>query len=724
MRGFRRHALSAAIPLLLLSWCDTAAAQSTEARDEDKQDAKTLDSIVVTAERRSEPLQTTPIAATVLNGDDLQKWGVSVVDQLQFASPSATVNNFGQGIDFNIRGVGKAEHNTQTTTGVITYRDGVATFPGYITGEPYFDVASVEILRGPQGTFGGQNATGGAVFVTTNDPVVGGEHDGYVSAQAGNYNDIGVQGAINLPIGDTLAARVAVNGEHRDSFWNISGPYTGSDARLRSYSARLGLLWQPSDNFSVLWKTDYGDLDFGAYPADPYNATNDLFDVSSNAEMKARDRYLRSVLKVDYAFANGVKFRSVSGHQSGNTVYSTDLDGTSAANWIFFDDVDEVIYSQEFNLVSPDEGRFTWVLGAYWQKDTYTFPPGKFLTATPAGSIYSEYWLQGTNPKKTVAAFGQVGFKITPKLELEIGGRYSENETSNDLFVLQYGTPITQQQSAKYDNFSGKLALNYEVSDRHFLYAFYATGFRPGGLNVPVGLGLPPPFDEEVVKSLEAGWKATWANGRVHTQLTAFSNRYEGFQVVIGYPAYPTFGIELNVEDPTTIKGFEAQVQAYLGDWQFEAGLGSIKTSLGTFFAVDPRYDPAIPYPCDPQTGPANALGNCIALGGRDQTYAPELTYNIGLQRAFKLGKGTLTPRINYSHVSSQWATLFQNAALGDRLEARNILNANITWQTTSYSVALYGTNLTDQHYVAAMNSLLRFAGAPRQYGLRFTKWF
>lgn len=403
MRGFRRHALSAAIPLLLLSWCGAAAAQSTEAKDEDKQDAKTLDSIVVTAERRSEPLQTTPIAATVLNGEDLQKWGVSVVDQLQFASPSATVNNFGQGIDFNIRGVGKAEHNTQTTTGVITYRDGVATFPGYITGEPYYDVASVEILRGPQGTFGGQNATGGAVFVTTNDPVVGGEHDGYVSAQAGNYNDIGVQGAINLPIGDTLAARVAVNGEHRDSFWNISGPYTGSDARLRSYSARLGLLWQPSDNFSVLWKTDYGDLDFGAYPADPYNATNDLFDVSSNAEMKARDRYLRSVLKVDYAFANGVKFRSVSGYQSGNTVYSTDLDGTSAANWIFFDDVDEVIYSQEFNLVSPDEGRFTWVLGAYWQKDTYTFPPGKFLTATPAGSIYSEYWLQGTNPKKTVA---------------------------------------------------------------------------------------------------------------------------------------------------------------------------------------------------------------------------------------------------------------------------------------------------------------------------------
>ena len=123
-----------------------------------------------------------------------------------------TVNNFGQGIDFNIRGIGKAEHNTQTTTGVITYRDGVATFPGYFTAEPYYDIARVEILRGPQGTFVGQNATGGAVFVTSNDPVIDGGHHGYIHAAVGNYNYFGAQGAINLPAGDTFAARVAFNG--------------------------------------------------------------------------------------------------------------------------------------------------------------------------------------------------------------------------------------------------------------------------------------------------------------------------------------------------------------------------------------------------------------------------------------------------------------------------------------------------------------------------------
>ncbi len=91
----------------------------------------------------------------MLTGDDLTNKGIVVVDQLMFVTPSATVNNFGQGIDFNIRGIGKGEHNSQTTTGVVTYRDGVATFPGYFTEEPYYDLASVEVLRGPQGTFGG-----------------------------------------------------------------------------------------------------------------------------------------------------------------------------------------------------------------------------------------------------------------------------------------------------------------------------------------------------------------------------------------------------------------------------------------------------------------------------------------------------------------------------------------------------------------------------------------
>jgi iron complex outermembrane receptor protein len=675
-----------------------------------------LEEILVTAERRSTDLQKTPIAATVMTGEHVAASGVTMVDQLQFISPAAVVNNFGQGIDFNIRGIGKAEHNTQTTTGVITYRDGVATFPGYFTAEPYYDIARVEILRGPQGTFVGQNATGGAVFVTSNDPVINGGYRGYIQGQAGSQESFGAQGAINLPVGETFAARFAFNTENRDSFYDITGPYTGDDG-VNTVSARIGFLWEPSENLSVLWKNDYSYLDLSGYPADPVNSANDHFDLTANAEMLARDRFGRSVLRIDYELGNGTVLRSVSGYQKGQTEYRADLDGTSLGTNIFGDAVDEEILSQELTLISPDSGKLRWVLGAYYQDDEYTFPPGEFYIRSAAGL----YLLDGTNPKETSALFGQVAFNLTQALELQIGARYSDSTTTNHINVNQFGLPLTQEQKANYSNLSGKVALNWSVDEHHFLYAFVATGFRPGGLNVPVGLGIPDPFDEEEVTNYEIGWKAGWLGGNLRTQFDVFYNDYENFQVIVGYPDIPVFGFELNNPDSTQIYGFEAQLEAAIGAFSMDAGLGWLRSDLGRFFAVDARI-PSFGA-CDPETGPASPA--CINLEGNEQTYAPEFTFNIGMQYQFGMGgDSTLTPRVNYGHVSGQWATLFQNRARGDRVEQRNIVNAQIAWKRGDFVATLYGTNLTDQHYVGAINSGLRFSGAPRQFGIRLSKSF
>jgi iron complex outermembrane receptor protein len=675
-----------------------------------------LEEIIVTAERRRTNLQTTPIAATVMTGETLANSGVTSVDQLQFISPGATVNNFGQGIDFNIRGIGKAEHNTQTTTGVITYRDGVATFPGYFTAEPYYDIARVEILRGPQGTFVGQNATGGAVFVTSQDPIISGGTRGYLQGQVGNYNAYGLQGAVNLPVSDTFAARVAFNGDSRDSFYDITGPYTGDDG-IKTGSFRLGLLWQPSERLSVLFKSDLNYLDLSGYPSDPVNATNGLFDITANGDMHALDRFGRAVLKVDYQFANGTTLRSVSGYQDGRTEYRADLDGTSVGNSLFGDKVDEVIYSQELNLISSENGPFEWILGAYYQNDEYDFLPNEFYIISPVGT----YTLEGTNPKEAWAVFGQASFDVSDSFEISLGARYTDASTTNHISVNQFGLPITQDQKAQYSNLSGKLAFNWTLDPSNFLYAFVATGFRPGGLNVPVGLGDPAPFDEEKVTNYEIGWKAGWAGGAVRTQLDAYYNDYENFQVIVGYPQIPIFGFELNVPNTTKIYGVEAQIEAAIGQFSLDAGVGWMKSELGKFFAVDPRI-PSFGA-CDPLTGPETA--SCIALEGKDQTYAPDFTFNLGAQYEFELGSGdTLTPRINYGHVSEQWATLFENEARGDRIEARNIVNAQIAWRRGSFVTTLFGTNLTDQHYVGAINSGLRFAGPPRQFGLRLLKAF
>ena len=746
-----------------LAWCGevqaqaapTAATQPSSSSAQEQSNSE----IVITARRRAENLMKTAISGTVLTGTDLANKGVVTVDALQFAAPSITVNNFGQGNDFNIRGIGKGEHNTQTTTGVITYRDGAPTFPGYVTEEPYYDVANIQVLRGPQGTIVGQNATGGAIFVNTNDPVINGGYHGYFTANYGNYNDLGAQGAINFPVSSTFAARVAFYGERRDSFYHITGaggadyPYNKGD--LRMYAGRLSLVWKPVEGLTITSKTDADYLNMGAYPADPYydrfkyvtttagdtilNPTHtDLFDITANAPQAGRDKFIREILKIEYAFQNGIRFRSVSAYAKANTTYRADLDGSAdvpnpmtgaVEDWAFYDNVDERQISQEFNIISPDTQRFTWLLGAFGVWNKYWFlKPYQFVIDTnyplpdtnPFKPFYV-YSLQGTNPTSSLAAFGQVGYNITPALKAELGARYTVSRTRNNVDVLQYGTPILDQQSAKFHDFSYKASLGWTVNPNHFLYAFVATGFRPGGLNVPVGPAALEPFDSEKVQSFEAGWKGTFAGGHVRATVDGFYNNYKNFQVIIGYPLLPVFGIEVNVPGKTKIYGAEAELNLRFGGLSVDGGISVLHSSLAQFYAVDPRGTSVAA--CDPVSGPASA--SCINLKGQEQTYAPNFTLNASASYEFPLGNGdTVTPRVNYGHVGPQWATLFENPALGDRLGDRNIVNAQLAWAHRGWTVTAYATNLTNQHYVAALNSGLDFAGAPRQYGIRVGKVF
>ncbi|HEY1629814.1 MAG TPA: TonB-dependent receptor [Rhizomicrobium sp.] len=710
--------------------------------------------VIVTAQRRKEDLQKTSISATVIRGSDLQAKNITTVDQLQFAAPSVAVDNFGQGNDFNIRGIGKGEHNSQTSTGVITYRDGVETYPGYIQEEPYFDIASIEILRGPQGTFVGSNATGGAVFVNTNDPVIGGGYDGYVMGNVGNYNEYGAQAAVNIPLGDTLAVRVAFFGDQRDSFYHITdtdpvdacphNQYAGCKPGYRAgdvkwAAGRFDVLWKPTNALTVSFKYDAGYLDNGAYEADPAaNATltgpnkADPFHISANAPQGALDRYNRAILKADYLFEDGITLRSITGFQFSNSRYRADLDGTDQ-NFLFtglpqqsfFDSVDTTLWSEEVNLISADTGRVTWVVGGFAQFLKYNFlSPMQFdiNLYAPVFVPTLNYTLQGKNPESSYAAFGQVAFKVADNLKIELGGRFSTHDTRNNVDVDQYGLAIVDTQSAHYRNFSYKAALDWTVDDDNFVYGFVATGFKPGGLNVPVAVGSQlAPFKSETVTSYEAGWKSTLLDGHLRTDVDAYYNDYSNFQVSVLYPTVPLFPYELNVPNPTKIYGVEAEADAVFGQFSFNLGLGLMHSSLGAFFANDPRLSAGTF--CDPKTGPAG--GSCVNLGGRSQAYAPNFTFNVGAQYEFNLGGGdTLTPSVNYGHMSDQWASLFEDENRGDRLQARNILGGQLAWTHGTWIAALYGTNLTDQHYIAAANSGVRWAGAPRQFGFRLTKLF
>lgn len=706
--------------------------------------AKPLDTpaageIVVTAERRATNLQRTSVAATVLTGEDLVKKGVTRIDQLQFATPSMTVNNTGQGNAINIRGIGQTERGSAFQSGVVTYRDGVATFPGYFQSEPYYDIANVEVLRGPQGTFAGGNATGGAVFITEANPALD-KIGGYATAQYGNYNDMKFEGALNLPVSDTLALRVATSDERRDTFYHITGPWTGNPGNLRSYSGRLSLLWQPASNLRVLIKGDYNNVNQGGYPGDPADpaqrpAGTDLFHITGNAYLNGRDEFGRIVASISYTTDGGVVLRSISGFQKGTVQEDIDSDGTSAATFTgvqtLADKIGERIWSQEVNIVSPGNARFTWLLGGYYQNDKITIPAGdgydSFAPLPPIIPFPVDVVIVGTNPKTTIAAFGQVGYKLTDALQLTVGGRWSRNTSRNDVhsYVAQAPTVFLDQHDFTAKNkVNGKIALNWTVDRNNFLYAFVATGSKAGGLNTTNFFKITPkPFKPEDVTDYEIGWKATWLDGHLRTQLGGYYNRYKNFQITVVDPATALFNSIVNVSKPTHIYGAEFSAQGSLGHLALDFAASWSHTRVGTSYAFDPRVTTNVGL-CDTSTGPASATG-CINFGGRQATYAPKFTLSTGVQYAIALSEGvTLTPRVDFSHTSGTWATLFQNESFGDRLQQRNLVNAQLTLATGPWSIAGYATNLTNQHYVAAINGYRRLAGLPRQYGIRVSRSF
>ena len=162
------------------------------------------------------------------------------------------------------------------------------------------------------------------------------------------------------------------------------------------------------------------------------NPTSTLFNFSNNGHQAAGDSFVRSIVQVDYTTESGIDFRSVSGYQQGKTTWEGDIDGTDSSklgenNYSINESVDERIWSEEFNIISPSNKPITWVLGAYYDRNDYAFPVGRFDIAVPFGGFDEE--LNGVNHTYGVAGFGQVSFQLPAGFQLQVGARYSSWST-------------------------------------------------------------------------------------------------------------------------------------------------------------------------------------------------------------------------------------------------------------------------------------------------------
>jgi len=765
-RAFLKGASALALTLAGVANIDAARAAT---------DSTKIETVIVTAERRAVDLQKTTLAATVLSGDDMIKKGVYNLTSLQTAAPGITINDYGSANVFNMRGVGREAVDVEIPSGVAIYRDGVPTLAGYFQNEPYYDLDGIEVLRGPQGTFAGQSASGGAVFIRSKSPTLDG-FSGYVQVGGGEWAEYEAQGAVNVPITDTLAMRISLNYMNRDDWYHLTGTFTGHPGTKDVANVRVGIYWQPNASFEFLSKTDIGYLNDGGNPVSTAGAP--LFTIKLDDPMAYVDRSIREVVDMKYHFEGGITLRSLTGIQNIFTVNNLDANGggpfppvdpnlqtphnsfKSQGNFWF--------YSQEFDLVSPEDQPLRWVLGLFGERQVSNIPD--FLKTGKNGFTFTGFFAGfGTDfPALTspwhqieddLAVFGNVQYDLQPDLTLEARLRYSYNhkEQFTDFSLGLFGfTPTVyvpflnppggSSQHESGDYIDGKIALQWKPTDDDFAYLSLSRGHTVKGMNI-----FPPhdPYKPVEVWNYEVGWKSTLFDGHMRTQLDAYYENIGNYQAVFGFTTGGVSAIGVingtetrNAETRSRIWGIEAGGQGNWGDFSMDFGAAYLNSSIGRFSNVINQFSDV---PVDTALGPV-VLGNPVAaaearvfghncdtetpvvtLTGSKAPFSPEFTGNIGAQYAIHTGAGfTVTPRADVSYVGTNQADLFRCSL--ETIKAHTLLNlqARLDIDDSPWWASLWATNVTDEQYVGAIQNIppIYYAGARRQFGIRIGRSF
>jgi iron complex outermembrane receptor protein len=403
-----------------------------------------LQEVVITAEHRTVSVQDVPLSAVAFSGDMLEERGIKTFDELQYQVPSLTFTDNGNTKYVNIRGVGVSESAPNQTVGVAVHLDGAYVAREFVYGDALFDLDSVEVLRGPQGTYSGQNAAGGSIFINSKKPVIG-SMDGFVNAEMSNYDGRRIGAGATITLSDTLALRVTGDLEKRGSFYNNHGvdPTTPASriedqpGDLDRTLARLQLLYQPMDTLELRLIHEMSDVRSEGVPYKifPVRGSNELpssglRELRYDMDGHRNTSYERTTGKVDWQVMPFFKVLATASYLDSHQHFLQDLDRdtfitpTTVQNGADYT-INDHYWSAEMNLVSTLDGPFEWTLGAshldYEQNNYLNFLrynnaqfPGTAVDVRRHTRLY--FYLN--NVRKNDAIFGEVGYQLTPTLQV------------------------------------------------------------------------------------------------------------------------------------------------------------------------------------------------------------------------------------------------------------------------------------------------------------------
>jgi len=692
-----------------------------------------LAEIIVTAEKRSSNLMTSGSAMNALSGEALLDKGITNLEQLTATTPSFSYTNGGPTSNVNIRGIGLSVVSPNVSPGVPIYRDGILQ-PTLLSSEPFLDIADVEVLRGPQGTLVGANSTGGAVFINTRNPELG-QSDGYAQFEGGSYNREAVQGAYNQPITDSLAIRGAFSWEKRDSFWTDLEPTSAQHAppgAINQIEARISVLYEPNDQFSVLDKLNYQDDQNGGMAHTPIAGTNAAIGYPTahyvlayqDADSEYSDYQIRNSLRIQYVLANGITIRSTTGifytYEYYNDEQYVDPTTTTVVSAPFINRIQDHEYSQEFTVLSQPEARLHWVTGTYseFANAHINLNPNTPTVVVDEGTV-----------KNSNAVYGEVGFDMTPTLETHVGLRETFNHAygNGGVFVIPAGSLEVQSNVVgQTDNeATGRAGVNWKVTSNEFIYGFVAKGAKTGGINAQGESNFAP----ETVYDYETGIKSSWLDGHIKTQAGVFYMDYDNLQLQVNTPAPAQAPVStITNVGKSRVKGAELSAQSKFGGLQIDGNAAFVDSSVSAPPLLNVyKYQSAGFSPVGAQCPPGTATG-CFnytpyyqSASGVANPYSPRWTANLGAEYGFAFfSGGTLTPRADFSYTSTQWATIFQNPV--DEFQQRHVLNVTVTYAKNDWRLAVYGTNVTHDYFITGQTGAQNFWNAPAEYGVRISK--
>ena len=699
--------------------------------------AAELQTVTVTAQRRSENIRDVPVAVSALRGEklDVLTSGGEDIRLLAGKLPSLNVesSNGRTFPRFYIRGYGNTDFNTFASQPVSLIYDEVVQENPILKGFPIFDVANVEVLRGPQGTLFGRNTPAGVVKFESEKPRLD-KIEGYYNASIATHKTINVEGAVNVPLSDTWAMRASTLRQHRDDYVKNYADLAQTQRRenldgYNEHAERVQFLYKPNAAFNALFNVHQRNTSGSArlFRANIIRAgSNDIVDgldldrIVTNAQNYQHLTTRGANLRLSWDLGD-YRLYSVTGYENvADYISRGDIDGgipagpgripfqVETAGYI--DDLKQ--YSQEFRVESQYAGPLNWQAGVYWFDESATGGSDNFDSTTGARTSI----LASHQDNTAWAVFGSATYKVSPSFDLRAGLRYTKDEkdfrTVRAVNVVQIGdTAVSTSKSKVNWDLSGTYKLTPEVN----VYGRVATGFRAPSIaaasaSVPITVA-----DAETITSVEAGVKADLFDRRGRVAFSVYDYTVKDQQLTV-------VGGNSNVNrlinaDKTKGRGVELDVEAAVSP--------SLRLTASTSYNFTEIRDASLSVnrcgSCT-ITDPINAA-NRVVINGNSLPQAPNWIVNATARYSVPVADGEFFVYTDWSYRSKINFFLYEAAEFTGKPLTEGGLRLGYTWANGKYEAAVFGRNILDERRLTGaidFNNLTGFTNEPRTWGVQF----